>query len=124
MTPAEAVRALETALDAKDVDAAVRAKNFRCEAADILRKRKEPGLQNDAELVRQLAERLEQSFRKELTATLPTMGKYTCATLGVATEGTDRAVVTTECEGPAGKSTQKLLVCKSGDGWHGAFPIE
>jgi hypothetical protein len=65
-TPEAALAALEDAYNRKDIEAAVGAKDFTCEAREMLVSLKSFSDSPDDELVKQTADVLELAFRKQM----------------------------------------------------------
>lgn len=111
-------------ISGENIEAAVRAKDFRIEARLMLEKLSLPKDQIDNELIKKTAEVLELAFRKEIEKKgFPDM-------IGVSStfskvEKEDVVVVAEECSYPNGrKSKQCLLVAKTDNGWRVLNPID
>jgi hypothetical protein len=122
-TPEDAVRGLEKAYVQKNADAAVAALDFVEEGRQMLQKIN-PALASDAEIIKQTAETLELSFRKELrTKGFPDFAKLKCAFLGKAQISPELVRLTEQCVFPDGNQlVQYLLVTKRDLGWRVTMP--
>jgi hypothetical protein len=125
-TPEGALLCLEDAYRAKDIEAAVRCKDFKMEARVMLEK-----LQNlqgaiDDQLIAKTAEVLELGFRKELEKKgFPDMTGVASTFPKVEPFRDGIVMVTEECSYPGGtKSKQRLLVSKTADGWRVLNPVD
>ena len=125
-TPEGAILCLEDAYRAKDIEAAVRCKDFQMEARVMLEKL--PNLEGgiDDQLVAKTAEVLELGFRKELeTQGFPDMTGVVCTFPKVEPFQDGIVTVTEECSYPGGsKSKQRLLVSQTADGWRVLNPVD
>ncbi|MBI1850508.1 MAG: hypothetical protein HYR85_09210 [Planctomycetes bacterium] len=119
-TPEGALLSLEDAYRRKDIEAAVRAKDFRIEARLMLdQMNKVPAEQIDDELVAKTAEVLELAYREQfeqegfpnvdgVESTFPKTEPYA---KGIV-------LVTEVCRHPdGGTSTQRILVAETSEGW-------
>ena len=122
-TPENAVRALELAYVQKNADAAVAAIDFVEEGRQMLQKIN-PTLANDGEIIKQAAEDLELSFRKELrTKGFPDIAKLKCSFVEKAQISPELIKLTEQCVFPhGGKSVQELIVMKRDFGWRVTLP--
>jgi len=126
-TPEGALLSLEDAYRRKDIEGAVKSKDFRIEARLMLLKLgKLPADQVDEELISKTAEVLELAYRKQLEQEgIPDM-------LGVRstfpkTEPYQHGIVlvTEVCHyQDGGTSTQRMLVAKTAGGWRVLNPVE
>ena len=117
-TPESAVRALEDAYIQKDTEAAVAAKDF-IEEARLMLVRISPELADDPKILKQTAEVLELSFRKQLQDEgFPEFAELGCS-LSQPDHLTSVLVKLTEtCEFPdGGRSVEDLHVIKGASGW-------
>ena len=117
-TPANALKSLEDAYIHKDIEAAVRAKDFRYEADAILAANM--NLKNsDEELIGKTAEILELAFRKQMqTQGFPDFGKLHCSVVSKKPIALNLVELVEECLFPdGGKSSDKLYAIKSSVGW-------
>jgi hypothetical protein len=117
-TPEDAVRALEQAYIQKNADAAVAAKDF-VEEARLMLQKMNPKLASDSEILKQTAQVLEFSFRKELrTKGFPEFGSVKCSFVGKAEISHGLVKLTEQCVFPdGGKSVQDLFAAKGDLGW-------
>ena len=117
-TPEDAVRALEKAYVQRSADDAVAAMDFVEEGRQMLQKIN-PALANDAEIIKQTATILEQSFRNELrTKGFPDLVGVTCSFVAKAQISPELIKLTEQCLSPGGaKSVQDRLVTKRDLGW-------
>jgi hypothetical protein len=124
-TPQGAILCLEDAYRAKDLEAAVKCKDFRLEARLMLEKLGTPKEELD-EMVKLTADVLELGFRKELQEDgFPDFHGVTSHFPHTEPAGDNVVTVTEECAHASGqKSTNKLLVGKSSDGWRVLNPVE
>jgi len=117
-TPQAALLSLEAAYDAKDIEGAVAAKNFRYEARAMLINLK--SIKNpDAELVQKTAEVLELSFRKHMKEKgFPNMSDRRTKILEVKHLAPDLAELTEETTFSDGFVMKETVhAAKSGDRW-------
>ena len=124
-TPERALAALENAYRARDLDAAVAAKDFNLEAKLLLQILNKELADND-EILRSTAKTLELAFRKELqTQGFPAFDSLTCHVAKTTPAGTDLVKLTEVCTAPDGRnSSQNILVGKSARGWKVLIPVE
>lgn len=126
-TPEGAVLMIEAAYRAKDLEAAVAAKDFMVEARVMLTEMGK-GLEKDAEILKQTAEVLELSFRAEIQKKgFPdfTGVKSRFVAKEKFKRYSDIFAVTEVCDYPdGGASKQKLLVAKTPNGWRVLNPEE
>lgn len=117
-TPEEAVRALEQAYIQKNADAAVAAKDF-VEEARLMLQKMNPKLADDSEMLKQTAEVLELSFRKQLrTKGFPDFGSVKCSFVGKDEISHGLVKLTEQCIfRDGGKSVQDLFVVRREAGW-------
>jgi len=117
-TPEDAVRALEKAYAQKSADDAVAAMDFVEEGRQMLQKIN-PALANDAEIIKQTATILEQSFRNELrTKGFPDFVGVKCSFVAKAQISPELLKLTEQCVSPDGaRSVQDRLVTKRDLGW-------
>jgi hypothetical protein len=125
-TPEGAILCLEDAYRAKDIEAAVRCKDFKMEARAMLEKSNMPKEQIDDELIGKTAEILELGFRKEREqAGFPDMSGITCTFPKTEPMSDGIVAVTEECSYADGQSSrQRLLVGKTESGWRVLNPID
>ena len=128
-SPEQAIQRLEAAYRAKDIEAAVGAKDFRSEARLMLQdlaKEGRPDLSGDAEVLRQTAELLELAYRKEMKESgFPDLAGVECsfAPHEVLTEAL--VVVHENCRFPDGAIThQRINVAKTSAGWRVLNPLD
>ena len=124
-TPEGAILCLEDAYRAKDIEAAVKCKDFRTEARHMLMSLSMPKDQIDEELIGKTAEVLELGFRKELEQEgFPDFNGVASTFAGTEPAGDNLVTVTEECSHPGGqKSTNRLLVGKTDSGWRVLNPV-
>jgi hypothetical protein len=117
-TPEDAVRALEQAYVEKDADSAVAVMDFVEEGRQMLQKIN-PTLANDPAMIKQAAEGRELAFRNELRVKgFPDFAHLKCSFVGRTQIAPGLIELTQQCAAPDGaKSSQDLLVVKSGLGW-------
>jgi hypothetical protein len=125
-TPEGAILCLEDAYRAKDLEAAVRCKDFQLEAramSDKIGASKE--VIND-EIIKQLAVVLELAYRNELKQKgFPDMSGVTCTFPSTETQGEGLVIVTEECTYADGqKSRERLLVGQTANGWRVLNPVD
>jgi len=117
-TPEDAVRALEKAYVQKSADDAVAAMDFVEEGRQMLQKIN-PALANDAEIIKQTAEILEQSFRKGF----PDFAGLKCSFVAKAQISPELVKLTEQCVSvDGGKSLQDRIVTKRDLGWRVTLP--
>ncbi|PHR97440.1 MAG: hypothetical protein COA78_27615 [Blastopirellula sp.] len=116
-TPEGAVLTLEDAYRAKDVEAAIRCKDFQVEARLMLEKIN-PELAED-DLIAQTAEVLELGFRAEMRDSPPNFdGVSSTFSAPQPYNGRDDIVQLTEtCSSSGGKTVNTLHAAKTADGW-------
>ncbi len=131
-TPQEALTALEQAYLAKDIEAAVAAKDFVAEARQML-KRLSDGMNEDAaqsaedqEMIDSLAETLELSFRVSVQEDgFPDFAGLICNSEIVQPISEELVILRETCKYPdGGASTQDLYAAKRADGWRIAGLID
>jgi len=126
-TPEGAVLCLEDAYRARDIEAAVRCKDFRIEAHLMLRE-VEQDFSSDEEVLRQTAEGLELAYRKMIdTNGFPDFDGLDCrfVTRTPYKKNNDIVVVTEICTfADGGTSTQRILVAKTESGWRVLNPLD
>jgi hypothetical protein len=117
-SPEGAVRALEEAYIRKDLEAAVALRDFRTEAVLSWQSLK-PELAEDQQVIRETAEVLELSFRKEIaTQGFPDFASLKCRFTNRQVVAQDLVKVTEECVFPdGGKSIEDIHVVKGETGW-------
>ena len=117
-TPEGAILCLEEAYRRKDIEAAVRAKNFITEARLVLRKSKLDILVDDEESVAKTAELLEMSFRSHTMTEWPDFSSQESFFPKIEVID-DRIVAVTEvCRFQDGLfSKQQILVGRTAEGW-------
>jgi hypothetical protein len=119
-TPEGAILSLEDAYRRKDIEAAVRCKDFRAESRlMLLSKTKIPADQVDDELVAKTAEVLELAYRKQFEQQgFPDLAGVK-STFPAKERRQDGIVLVTEvCKYPdGGSSTQRILVAETPVGW-------
>jgi hypothetical protein len=126
-TPEGAILCLEDAYRNKDIEAAVRAKDFRMEAKLMLTKlRSLPEKEIDDELIKKTAEVLELGFRNEKRKDGFAEMKGVRSTFPKKEPHKENIVVVTEkCYYPeGGTSVQRILVGKGEKGWRVLNPLE
>jgi hypothetical protein len=117
-TPERALKTLEDAYIRMDLDGAVAAKDFQFEATAML-----GGLKSlkdvDEALIRQAAEVLEMSFRKQIkTEGFPNFSKLRCAVVEKKQLQPDLVAMIEECIFPDGrKSGDTIHARRSENGW-------
>jgi hypothetical protein len=118
-TPQGAILCLEDAYRAKDIDAAVRCKDFPLEARLMLEKIGASKEVMGDEIIQRTAEVLELGFRKEKEQTgFPDMSGVTCRFPTTETMSEGIVAVTEECTYADGQtSRQRVLVGKTENGW-------
>jgi hypothetical protein len=117
-TPQGAVRALEEAYKAQDIEAAAAARDFREEARQLLL-RQDPEKAADPEMLRQGAILMEVMFEEEMKQTgFPNYAGLTCV-VSEPTYVSDSVVKVTErCQSSDGSvSEQHFLVFLGSQGW-------
>lgn len=117
-TPEGALLSLEDAYRRKDIEAAVKSKDFRIEARLMLRNNKNLPADDD-ELIAKAAEVLQLAYRKQFERDgFPDLNGVR-STFPKTEPHQDGVVVVTEvCHYPdGGSSTQRMLVAKTPGGW-------
>jgi len=130
-TPQGALLLLDDAYRARDIDAAVAAKDFRCEAALML-SHLLPGARPDeearVEILTGVATELEAGYRAHFTqAGFPDLaGAESHFSAAVPFKGNPDVVAVAEVIAypDGGTSTQRMLVARTPDGWRGLVPAE
>ena len=117
-TPEDALRRIEDAYRAKDVELAVACKDFDREARLMLDQIR-PGTSSDAELVKSAAQTLEQAYRAEMKKTgLPDMKGVRCTVVKKEPGAGDLVRLTERCVWPGPKdSVETVTVAPSKAGW-------
>jgi hypothetical protein len=117
-TPEGAVRALEAAYAAKDVDAAVGAIDFR-EEARLLLESTQPDLASDNDVLKLTAQALELSFREQIhDKGFPQFADRRCRFTAKKTVSATLVRLTEECIFPDGaKSVQAVFASRGERGW-------
>ncbi len=130
-SPENALRSLEDAYRRRDIEAAVRSKDFVAEARLMLRKMgKKSGPatsphSRDDDVVRRTAEVLELSFRKHTTENWPDFHGLKCSVVETESHETDVIVATERCRFPDGEySTQRVLLSRTDAGWRVLNPLD
>jgi len=116
-TPERAVHSLEDAWRAKDIEKAVRCKDFRGEAQQMLRDK--PAAVRTEDIIAQTAEVLEMGYRAEIKKSgFPKMEGVTSTFAGKRQLGADRVELTEEFRFPDGRTQrEKVQVRRTKDGW-------
>jgi len=116
--PEDALRRIEDAYRAKDVELAVACKDFEREARLMLDQLR-PGMSSDAELLRKTAETLEQAYRSEVKKTgLPDMKGVRCTVMKKEPGSGDLVKLTERCVWPdKHESVDVVTVAPSKLGW-------
>jgi hypothetical protein len=119
-TPERALATLEDAYRAKDMNAAVAAKDFRFEAHELLLNLKNLPERADEALIMQTAEVLELAFRKQIEVNgFPDFARVRCQVISKTNLRDNLVELMEECIFPdGGKSTQTLHFAKNESGWH------
>ena len=121
-TPEGAILSLENAYRQRDIEKAVACKDFKAEAAHMMRDK--PGLSSD-EVLAKLAETLELAYRAEMKGGFPDMKGVTSTFPKKKDLGEGTVVVTEVCRFPdGGTSKQNMLVVKTSTGWKVMIPME
>lgn len=117
-SPEAAIHTLETAYIAKDIDAAVAAKDFG-EEARLMLAGMSPQMASDAEVLGKTAEVLELSFRKEISDRgFPDFRNAKCSLGNPQSLSPTLVRITESCVYSDGtKSTQDLHAFKGQRGW-------
>jgi hypothetical protein len=125
-TPEKAILSLEDAYRAKDIEAAVRCKDFLTEANLMLEEFPKLKERADGKVVTETAKILELAFRKEMkTKGFPDFAGVTARFPKVEPYRENIVVVTEECSYLDGSTTQqRLLVVKVKDGWRVLIPAK
>jgi len=125
-TPQGAILCLEDAYRAKDIEAAVRCKDFQMEARAMSEKIGASKEVMDDAVIKQLADVLELGYRGELKQKgFPDFNGVTCTFPTTEQKSDGLVVVTEECSYAGGQtSRQKLLVGKTANGWRVLNPVE
>ena len=128
-TPEGALKCLEAAYIANDIEAAVKCKDFRIEAR-VMMSQLEQDLSGNEEFVARTAEVLELAFRNEMQSQgSPDFSNIDCRCVSTEPyeqfEDEDIVVVTEVCTfSDGGTSTQRILVARSDAGWRVLNPID
>jgi len=121
-TPEGAILSLEEAYRQRDIEKAVACKDFKVEAAHMMRDK--PGLSSDEVLVK-LAETLELAYRGQMKGGFPDMNGVTSTFPKKRDWGDGKVVVTEVCRYPdGGTSKQDILVASTDTGWKVMIPIK
>ena len=121
-TPEGAILSLENAYRQRDIEKAVACKDFKAEAAHMMRDK--PGMNSD-EVLAKLAETLELAYRAEMKGGFPDMKGVTSTFPKRKDLGDGKVVVTEVCRFPdGGTSKQNMLVVKTSTGWKVMIPME
>ena len=121
-TPEGAILALEDAYRQGDIEKAVACKDFKMEAAHMMRDK--PGLGSD-EVLTKLGETLELAYRAQMKGGFPDMKGVTCKFPKKKDLGGGKIVVTEVCRYPdGGTSKQDILVAKTDAGWKVLIPVK
>ncbi len=117
-TPENAIRSLEAAYKRKDLEAAVQAKDFNAEAMLMLQNIN-PEFAKDGEILKQTAEVLELSFRKQIKDKgFPDFSGIECSLTKAEPVTPTLVKITETCAyRDGGKSIQDLHVVKGVKGW-------
>jgi hypothetical protein len=117
-SPEGALKALEYAYVRKDIEAAVAAKDFKFEAHEMLKTLKKLGNPGE-DLIKQTAEVLELSFRKQMkTEGFPAFADLKCKVVRKKYIRDGIIEMVEECIFPdGGKSSDTLHAAKSVSGW-------
>jgi len=116
-TPERAVQSLEDAWRAKDIENAVRCKDFRGEAEQILRDK--PATVRTEDVIVQTAQVLEMGYRAEIKKSgFPKIQGVTSTFSGKRQLSPDRVELTETFRFPDGTThTEKVQVRHTKDGW-------
>lgn len=119
-TPERALATLEDAYRAKDMNAAVAAKDFRFEAHELLLNLKNLPEPPDEALIMLTAEVLELAFRKNIEVNgFPDLACVRCQVISKTNLRDTLVELVEECIFPdGGKSTHTLHSAKNESGWH------
>jgi hypothetical protein len=117
-SPEDAVRALEEAYVRRDTDAAVAARDFTEEARRML-VRLGPGLEGEADILKQTAEVLELGYRNELKkSTFRRFEGVRCAITSVVPVEEKLVKVLENCTLKSGQVAEEILfVARTANGW-------
>ena len=116
--PEDALRRIEEAYRAKDVELAVACKDFEREARLMLDQLR-PGMSSDADLLHKTADTLEQAYRAEVKKTgLPDMKGMQCTVTKKEPGPGDLVRLTERCVRPdKHESVEVMTVAPSKAGW-------
>jgi hypothetical protein len=121
-TPEGAILSLEDAYRQGDIEKAVACKDFKVEAAHMMREK--PGLGSD-EVLAKLGETLELAYRAQMKGGFPDMKGVTSTFPKKKDLGEGKVVVTEVCRHLDGGITkQDILVAKTDAGWKVMIPME
>ena len=121
-TPEGAILLLEDAYRRGDIERAIACKDFKVEAAYMLRDK--PALSSN-EVLTKLAETLELAYRVQLKKGFPDMKGVTSTFPKKKDVGDGKVVVTEVCRyTDGGTSKQDILVAKTDTGWKVMIPVK
>ena len=121
-TPEAAILSLEDAYRKADIEMAVACKDFKVEAAYMVRDK--PPMQDEA-IIAKLAGVLELAYREQMKGGFPDMSGVTSTFPKKRDYGDGKVVVTEVCLYPdGGTSQQDMLVAKTEAGWKVLIPIK
>jgi hypothetical protein len=129
-TPERAIERLEAAYRAKNLEAAIAAKDFPAEARlmlqNLARERGGPDMSKDQEVVTKTAEVLELSYRKQIKQEgFPDLRDARCSFTRRENVRDDLVVVHETCTFPDGaKTRQRINVAKTSRGWRVLNPLD
>jgi hypothetical protein len=122
-TPEGAILCLENAYKNKDINTAIKCKDFKIEAKLMLQKLNN-SLDNDPEVVNKTAETLELSFKKFTTASWPDFKGIKSHFVSKEPHSDKIMIITEIFKYPDGStSKQKILVAETPIGWRVLNPL-
>jgi hypothetical protein len=120
-TPTAALRSLESAYSAKDIEAAVAARDFTAEAREMLGslERENPKLKTDSDMLKELAHVLELGYRNEIASNgFPDMSGLKCEAAEESAIREDLVPIREVCKWPDGSASNEVVYAiRTASGW-------
>jgi hypothetical protein len=124
-TPSAALRSLEAAYAAKDISAAINAKDFTAEAREMLRvvAKGDSSISADPKILQQTASVLEKGYRLEIRKNgFPPISKLKCDISEQTPQRPDLVPILETCLWPDGKtSSETVFAIRTDLGWRIIF---
>lgn len=121
-TPEGAILSLEDAYRQQDIDRAIACKDFKVEAAYIVRDKAALG---SPDAIDKIAQTLEMAYRAEMKQGFPDFNGVTSSFPKKKDIGGGKVVVTEVCKFRDGTtSSQDLMVAKTDSGWKVMIPVK